>query len=146
QNPPNYAVIALTAGTDLPTIPLTSSNAGPLAGSSGTKPLPPVSLRAVDPNIKTAYADLWSVSLERQFSTDAIVGLDYSGSRGRNLYNIDRLNLSGSDIVYAGTGTPTQRINPQYSLINFRTNGGSSLYHGLTVRGELRNFRRHGLT
>src|SRR5439155_5161107 len=61
QNPPNYGVIALTAGTDVPTIPITTNNAGPLAGSSGTKTLPAVSLRAVDPNIVTAYAHQWSL-------------------------------------------------------------------------------------
>src|SRR6185369_11926257 len=56
QNPPNYATVALTAGTDIPTIPITTANAGPLAGSSGSKTLPATSLRAVDPNIKTSYA------------------------------------------------------------------------------------------
>ena len=36
QNPPNYAVIARSRA-DVPTIPITTDNAGPLAGSSGTK-------------------------------------------------------------------------------------------------------------
>ena len=34
QNPPAYAVLGLTAGVDLPTIPISVSNAGPLAGST----------------------------------------------------------------------------------------------------------------
>ncbi|MCU1339508.1 MAG: TonB-dependent receptor [Bryobacterales bacterium] len=146
QNPPNYGVIALTAGTDLPVIPLTTDNAGPLAGTTGTKALPPVSLRAIDPNITTSYAHLWSVAIERQLTPDAVVSVEYSGSHGVNLYTIDRLNMGGSAIVYAGTGGPTTRINNQYSLVNFRTNGGSSLYNGGTVRLTLRNFRRYGLT
>ena len=54
QNPPNYATIVLNAGVDLPTIPISVSNAGPLAGNSGSKILPNVSLRFVDNNIKTA--------------------------------------------------------------------------------------------
>lgn len=146
QNPPNYGVVALQAGVDVPTIPITTSNAGPLAGSSGTKPLGRVTLRAVDPNIKTAYAHQWSFAIERQLSSDAIFAVEYTGSAGEDLYTIDRLNLGGSDIVYAGAGGPATRINPQYSTINFRTNGGNSLYNGLNTRFELRNFRRYGLT
>lgn len=146
QNPPNYAVLALTAGTDLPTIPVTVDNAGPLAGSSGTKTLGPVSLRAVDPNIKPAYAHQWSLAVEHQLSNDAIVGLEYTGSRGQNLYTVDRLNMSGSALVYGGFGTPTTRLNNQYSLINFRTNGGDSLYNGMNAHMDIRNFRRIGLT
>jgi len=146
QNPPNYAVIALQAGADVPTIPITTSNAGPLAGTSGTKALGRVTLRAVDPHIKTAYAHQWSFAIERQLTTDALFGIEYSGSAGENLYTIDRLNIPGTSRVYAGTGGPGTRINPQYSTINYRTNGGTSLYNGLNTRFELRNFRKYGLT
>ncbi|MBV8832270.1 MAG: TonB-dependent receptor, partial [Acidobacteriaceae bacterium] len=147
QNPPNYAVLGLQAGVPpTPTIPITTSNAGPLAGSSGTKPLPPVTLRAVDPNLKTAYAQLWSFSIERQLTNDAIFAVEYTGSGGRDQYTINRLNIPGTAAVYAGAASPTARINPQYSTINFRSNGGNSLYNGLNTRFELRNFRRYGLT
>jgi len=146
QNPPAYSVIALTAGIDVPTIPLTNDNAGPLAGTSGTKAFPGGSVRAVNPHIKTAYAHEWSLALEHQFSSDLLIGLEYAGNTGRNLYTIDRLNMGGSQIVYTGTGTASARINKQYTLINFRTNGGDSLYNGLNTRVELRNFRRQGLT
>lgn len=144
QNPPNYGVIALQAGVDVPTIPITTDDSGPLAGSSGTKPLGRVTLRAVDPNIKNAYAHTWSFSIERQLAPDTIFGVDYSGSAGENQYTIDRLNIPGSGPVYAGISSPY--INPQYGLINFRTNGGSSLYNGLNTRFELRDFRHSGLT
>ncbi len=146
QNPPNYAVIGLQAGVDVPTIPITTDNAGPLAGSNGTKALPRVTLRAVDPHIKNAYAHQWSFAIERQLSSDAIFALEYTGSAGENLYTIDRLNIPGTSIVYAGAGSAATRINPQYSTINFRTNGGNSFYNGLNTRFELRNFRRYGIT
>jgi len=146
QNPPNYSVIALTAGADVPSIPVTNSNAGPLAGTSGTKAIPRVTLRAVNPNIDTAYAHIWSAAVERQFTPDLIGAVEYSGSKGVNLYSIDRLNIPGSALVYAGTGGPTTRINNQYSYINFRTGGGFSNYNALNTRFELRNFRRKGLT
>ncbi len=150
QNPPNYAVIALTAGADIPQIPITTSNAGPLAGSSGTKALGRVTLRAVDPNIKTSYAHLWSAALEHQWGSDFIASVEYTGSKGVDLYSINRLNIPGSTLVYggvgSGSGSVTDRINPQYSYINWRTNGGFSHYNGLTLRAEMRNFHRQGLT
>ena len=146
QNPPNYAVVALQAGSDVPTIPITTNNAGPLAGSSGTKPLGRVTLRAVDPYIKNAYAHQWSFAIERQLTSDAIFAVEYTGSAGENLYTINRLNIPGTAAVYAGSADPAARLNPQYSTINYRTNGGNSLYHGLNTRFELRNFRKYGLT
>ena len=146
QNPPNYAVTGLVAGVDLPSIPVETNLAGPFAGSSGSTAFTPSTLRAVDPNIKTAYAHLWSLSMEHQFGSDVIAAVEYSGSKGSNLYAIDRLNIPGSELVYTGTGSTTARLNPQYSYINFRTNGGFSDYNGVTPRIELRNFHREGLT
>jgi hypothetical protein len=146
QNPPNYGVIALTAGADVPTIPITTNNAGPLAGSTGTKALGRVTLRAVDPYIKTAYAHLWSAAIERQFGGDILAAIEVTGSKGVNLYTIDRLNIPGSKLLYAGTGGAGDRINDQYSYINFRTNGGFSTYNGANGRLEIRNFARKGLT
>lgn len=145
QNPPNYGVVALQAGVDVPTIPITTDNSGPLAGTSGTKPLGRVTLRAVDPHIKNSYARDWNFSIERQLSSDAIFAVDYTGSAGEDLYTIDRLNIPGTAPVYAGNMN-VSRINPQYGTINFRTNGGDSLYNALNTRFELRNFRQYGLT
>jgi len=156
QNPPNYAVIALIAGADVPTIPLTTSNAGPLAGSSGTKTLGPVTLRAVDPNIKTAYAHNYSLSLEHQFGANVIASESYSGSAGENLYSIDAYNYAGEGAAYAGYsctpgtfgsfGTCGLRINSQYSNINARTNGGVSNYNALISRVIMKNFWKTGIT
>ncbi|HLK51219.1 MAG TPA: TonB-dependent receptor [Bryobacteraceae bacterium] len=147
QNPPNYAVVALTANTGgFGAIPITTNNSGPLAGSSGTKAFPSATLRAVDPYIKPAYAHLWSAAIEHQFSPDLVGAVEYTGSKGVNLYTINRLNIPGSDLVYAGAGTATTRLDPQYSYINFRTNGGFSNYDAMNVRFEMRNLARQGLT
>lgn len=148
QNPPNYSVLGLTAPADVPVIPIPTDNAGPLAGTSGTKALGRVTLRAVDPNIKTAYAHLWSAALEHEFANDLLAAIEYTGSKGSDLYAIDRLNINGSSLVYGGTGTPngTTRMNDQYGLINLRTNGGFSHYNALNARVEMRNFQRKGLT
>jgi Carboxypeptidase regulatory-like domain/TonB dependent receptor/TonB-dependent Receptor Plug Domain len=147
QNPPNYAVLGLTANTGgFGAIPITTNNAGPLAGNTGSKAFPIATLRAVDPNIQMAYAHLWSAAIEHQFTPELIGAVEYTGSKGVNEYTIDRLNIPGSQLVYTGTGSTTARINPQYSYINFRTNGGFSNYDGVNFRLEMRNFARKGLT
>jgi hypothetical protein len=64
-----------------------------------------------------------------------------------NRYTIDRLNMGHSNAVYGPGPVPTtSRLNPQYGLINFRTNGGESIYHGINFKFEARNLRRYGLT
>ncbi len=156
QNPPNYAVVALTAGVDVPTITLTTNNSGPLAGTTGTKLLGPVTLRAVDPNIKTAYAHSYSVALEHQFGSNIIVSESYSGSAGENLYSINYDNLGGMGNAYNGVactpgtfgdiGTCTAKINTQYGSINGRANGGISNYNALISRVITKNFWKTGIT
>jgi hypothetical protein len=157
QNPPNYAVVALIAGTDLPTIPISTSNAGPLAGSSGSKVLPGVSLRWVDPNIKQAYAHTYSVSLEHQFAPAILASVSFSGSAGENLYSILAANKVGAGNAYLGDpctpgvdgdpGTCTSRLRTtQYTSINERTNGGISNYNALIGHLVFRNLSKYGLT
>jgi outer membrane receptor protein involved in Fe transport len=156
QNPPNYAVISLQAGVDLPTIPISVSNAGPLAGSNGTKVFPAPSLRAVDPNIKNAYAHLLSLSLERQISTNILAALSYSGSMGERLYSIDGFNRVSYGNLYLGIpctpggfgdpGNCTARLNTQYGNINMRTGGGLSNYNSLAGRLRFSNIGHTGLT
>jgi hypothetical protein len=157
QNPPNYAVLGLVAGTTaFPTIPVTTSNAGPLAGSTGSVTLPAVTLRAVDPNIKTAYAHNYSLSLERQFGANIIASESYSGSAGENLYSINYDNLVGMGNAYGGVpctpgtfgniGTCTAPLNTQYGSINGRANGGISNYNALISRVIMKNFWKTGIT
>jgi outer membrane receptor protein involved in Fe transport len=157
QNPPNYAVLGIVAGTaGFATIPLTNSNAGPLAGNSGSIVLPPVTLRAVDPNIKTAYAHNYNFSLEHQFGSNVLVSETYTGSAGENLYSINYDNLVGMGNAYGGVpcspgtfgdpGTCTARLNTQYGSINGRTNGGISNYNALISRVITKNFWKTGIT
>ncbi len=145
QNPPNYSVLALIAGQDIPVIPVSVDNAGPLAGNQGSKALGKVSLRAVDPNIKTAYAHLFSAALEHKFSAGILGAVEYSGSMGRDQYGIANVNRTGFGNYYLGTpctpgtdgdlGTCTQRLRTtQFSNINFRTNGGIADYNAMNVR------------
>ena len=156
QNPPAYAVLALIAGTDLPTIPINVNNAGPLAGNTGSKLLPGVSLRGVDPNIKEAYAHTMSLTLERQVTNNVLASLGYSGSRGERLYDISHTNDAGYGNEYLGVpctpgtngnpGTCTAKLNTQYSAINLRGGNGNSAYNSMIGQLTYRDVGHTGLT
>jgi outer membrane receptor protein involved in Fe transport len=151
QNPPNYAVLSLTSGVDVPSLPITTDFFGPLAGSSGSLPLPIVSLRALDPHLKTASAHFWSASIEREMWPNLLLTLDYSGSRGVNLYSITDISRPGSGNVYLGDpctagsragdpGTCVSRLRTtQYANINYRNNDGFSRFHALNVGARMAN-------
>ncbi|MCU1284866.1 MAG: TonB-dependent receptor [Acidobacteriales bacterium] len=149
QNPPAYAVISLVAGADVPTIPLTTDNAGPLAGT-GTKPLPRTSLRNVKQDINTAYAHFYSAAFEQQLGTNTVLALEYSGSRGIHLYTIENPNRPGSGVIYGGDDPAISglrsRLNRQYTNINRRGDAGDSYYNGLNVRVQSSTFAAAGLT
>lgn len=139
QNPPNYAVLALQPADVGGSIAVTNSNAGPLAGSGGSKFLPATSLRAVDPNIHIAYAHQWNASLEHQFSRANILSVTYNGSRGIHQYGISNINDLGFAPLYLGD-TTNLRLDPQYTSINFRSSDGDSWYNGLTAQTRGRIF------
>ena len=147
QNPPFYAVLSVP-GT------VTNNNFGPLAGSSGTAPLRASSLRAVDPNIKNAYAHQWGVSFEHQLGRNTVAKIDYSASAGRKLYSIANINRVGTGPFYLGSNDTTRvcppggnalRLNCQYGNINFRGSDGTSNYYGFTPSLESSDFMGTGL-
>ncbi len=96
QNPPNYAVVVLN------NITVTNSNAGPLAGSSGSVPLPPTSLRHVDQNIRTAQTQFWSLAFEQELAKSTVMSMQYVAARGIHLYDIKNYNGLGSGNALLG--------------------------------------------
>jgi hypothetical protein len=147
QNPPNYAVIQLGPADVGGNLPVTNSNAGPLAGSTGTKVLPRTSLRAVKEDIKAAYAHFWSGALEHELAANTVVSLEFSGSRGVGLYTVNRVNLPGSGALYFHqAGNPlSQYSNSQYAVINYRGAEGSSNYNGMVAEIRSSDLFRKGL-
>jgi hypothetical protein len=146
QNPPNYATVAIRAGVDVPSIPITLENFGPLAGSGISKSLPPTSLRAVDPDIHNAYAHFWSFAIQRQIWNNTVVSSEYTGSAGRNLYSIANINRSGTGSIYLGDARALNRLNVSGpSSINFRGSDGRSNYHALILGMDSSNLRNLGL-
>ena len=156
QNPPSQAVIQVL------NTPVTTSNAGPLAGSGGQVALPPTSLRNVDQNIRTAETQFWSLALDQQIVPNTVVSLQYAGARGTHLYDIKNYNELGAGNVYLGdpfdpirttsaSGNPVtafsySRPNNQYSSINNRGSNGDSYYQGLNVSLQSTNLAHSGLS
>lgn len=156
QNPPNYAVIALVAGADVPSLNISLDNAGPLAGTSGKKALPPVSLRNIDSNIRTAYSHFWSFSVEREFGRGLLAAAEYSGSAGRKLYSLEDPNRVGFGNAFLGDPcTPDAGGGPgdcrarlrrtQFTALNRRSGKGFSNYNGVNFRAQVNNFKNSGL-
>ena len=149
-NPPNYAVVQFIAGSNISSIPISPSNFGPLSGASGSAALPASELRAIQPNIPQAYAHLLSASVEHQFTNSTHLEVDYSGSIGRNLYDIANENLPGSGNVYLGVpctpGNCFDSINDQYASINRRGAAGISNYNAMNVRYDIQDIKHTGLT
>ncbi len=151
QNPPAYGVVVIqssgaigsTSG-DVPFLPVFTDNSGPLAGT-GTKALPPVSQRAINQNLKNAYADSWNLSIDRQIGK-GVFSAGYAGSHGVHLYSIANINLAGYGPLFLGNGVPgASRINRQYSNMNFRSDDGYSHYNALNLRYAVSNLWNKGL-
>jgi len=86
-----------------------------------------VSLRWMDPNLKPQMAHNWMVGIQRELGPNFSVELDYTGSSGRRIGGIMRLNRftgDGADGVYDGINS---YISPRDG--NFRTNSFYSNYH-----------------
>ena len=152
QNPPNYAVVVLNGSVTQP-IPVTSSNTGPLSGSSGSVPLPPTSLRNVDENIRTAQTQFYSLAVERQLATNTMTSVQYAGARGIHLYDIKNINGLGSGNVFAGDplsdgngNVALTRLNNQYSNINNRGSNGDSYYHAMNIQFQTTDLHHTSLS
>jgi hypothetical protein len=103
-------------------------------------------LRAVDPNIKNAYAHFWSLAAQRQLWGNTIVSAEYTASAGRGLYSIANINRVGSGAFYLGDANPNGRINTSGpSSINFRGGDGRSNYNAMVLSFDSSNLRNKGL-
>ena len=143
QNPPYYGVVLLLAGRDVPSITVPTNNYDPFAGAS--VPLRPVTLRAVDPHIKTAYSQFWNLTAERELMKNTILSVSYAGSKGTHLYDISNINQVGFGAIYEGDQAAGNRLNYQYSNINWRGSYGFSSYNSLNVRVSSTNLANTGL-
>jgi outer membrane receptor protein involved in Fe transport len=145
-NPPNYAVVQQIEADPTDPLALSTNNFGPLAGSGETVPLPQPSLRALDPHLKTAYANLYNFSVEHEVAPNTLIAVEYTGSRGVHQYSIAGENEAYFGNEYLGDAyLGGERLNNQYGSINVRESNGDAYYNGVNVRFEDSNFGKYGL-
>lgn len=86
-----------------------------------------VSLRWMDPNLKPQMAHNWMVGIQRELGTNFSIEIDYTGSAGRRIGGIMRINRVTGDGVDGSYDALNPYINPRDG--NFRTNSFYSNYH-----------------
>lgn len=144
QNPPNYATLSLIAPTDIAFLPVFTSTAGPLAGT-GSKAFLQPSQRAINQNIKTAYAETYTLTVDQRLGR-GVLSVSYAGSHGVHLYDIANINPTAGGGLYLGDkGNPANRLNLQYTNINYRSDNGFSLYNALNVKYAVNNLLNYGI-
>lgn len=146
QNAPAYSVVTITAGDpNFATIPAPppGNNFGPLGGSGISIPLPGrFNVRHVNQNIRNAYAHFWSGAFERELAPGTVASVEYSASRGVDLYDLTNPNRPGSACAFFGetecftASNPLALINTRYFPLNTRGNKGRSEYRALIASIE----------
>jgi outer membrane receptor protein involved in Fe transport len=143
QNPPAQFNSVFNPGG-----PISVSNLGPFSGT-GTRPLPPPSLRYVRQDIPTAYTESWNLGIERQLLRNTLLALDYTGAHSLKQYSLENSNQTGFGVLYLGTdptaNSPLDRLNRQYGNMNTRGANGFTHYNALNTRVASHNLLNQGL-
>jgi len=108
-NPPASAVVSANCsssaagviGTNCANF-VTNNDLGPLGEPGPPAPLTPSELRYDGANIGVAKTQFWSVALQHQVATNAVVEVSYSGAAGSHLYDLNNVNLIGAAQQYLG--------------------------------------------
>jgi hypothetical protein len=110
-------------------LPLTLDNPFP-----PSYPLPiPASALGFDRHLRTAYAQQWNLSVERQIGTASLVELSYVGSKGTKIVSARDINQPAPSPLQ-----PNPRPVPQFADIMYLESRGSSSYHSLQASFQQR--------
>ena len=98
---------------------LATGPSNPLTLQNGFPSIPSLTILntfAIDPRYRDPYAQQWNMDVQAQFSRVYVLDIAYNGSKGTGLTILR---------------SPNRSSNAQNFI--FETNGGSSIYHGMTV-------------
>jgi hypothetical protein len=98
------------------------------------------SIGAINPNLKSPKADIWSLTLERKIAANYSASIGYAGSHGYNLvgggdqagivsYGQD-INAFAGDLIQNNSLSPT-RLNPSFGSILYTDNNRRSNYESV---------------
>ena len=154
-NPPSQLAISFTNLDVGAPIPISTGVLGSFSQGTGvTKAIPPGTVRAVDPKIKPAYSQFYTLGLDHQLNSTITVGAAYTGTRGIHNYSISNYNRSYYGQVYENDAAKyvpsgaanSNRLNPQFTSINVRGADGDSYYNGLNTKLLASNLFHQGMT
>lgn len=91
--------------------------------------------RAIDPNQKLGYAQIWNVSMEIPISNSTTTEVTYTGTKGTHLEMVFSPNSPTPGPLI---GSDQRRQIPNVGNFNYDTSGGNSIYHGVQVRFQRR--------
>jgi hypothetical protein len=98
---------------------------------------PPIRITGfvVNPTVKTQYTESWFLNAQRRLGAHWLLEASYVGTHGVNLERIDDVNRFNGDLLDGRE----DRINPNFGVLLFVTNGVTSSYHAWTteIRREL---------
>jgi TonB dependent receptor len=104
-------------------------------GAPGT-----LALKAVSPNLRNAWVQQYSLSLERELTRDIGLRVSYIGSKGTQLaYRRDVNQPLASTVAFSNAARPY----PLFNTINYADSGANSLYSSLQTQVQKRF--SHGL-
>jgi hypothetical protein len=103
---------------------------------------PPIRITGfvVNPTIKTQYTESWFLNGQRRLGDRWMLEVGYVGTQGVNLERIDDVNRFNGDLLDGRE----DRVNPNFSVLLFVTNGVTSSYHAFT--SEIRREFTGGLS
>jgi Carboxypeptidase regulatory-like domain/TonB-dependent Receptor Plug Domain/TonB dependent receptor len=106
------------------------------------------SARTIDYNIKQPYGVTYNVSVQSELAGQIAATIAYAGSRAYNLVSaieanpiVPTIQADGSKFFAAGA----PRRNPAFGPIDYRTNGGHSVYNSLQLSAQKRFSHRYQL-
>jgi hypothetical protein len=102
-------------------------------------------LRAVQQNIPTGYVQFWSGAIDYQVLKNSVLSFEYTGSKGTHEYSIANMNAGGYGSEFLGDARAANRLNYQFSNINYRAANGFNGYNGLNIKFQSNNLFNKGL-
>ncbi|MBX9603626.1 MAG: carboxypeptidase regulatory-like domain-containing protein [Bryobacteraceae bacterium] len=105
------------------------------------------SIRPIEWNIKSPYAQTWNLNVQRNLVWDTVLTVGYAGSRGIHLMRSADVNTAIPTVRPDGTlfFPPTAaRVNPNFTTIELKKSDGRSWYNAMIV--DVRKRFSRGLT
>src|SRR5262249_5461847 len=106
------------------------------------------SARTIDYHIKQPYGVTYNVTIQRELGGQVVFTAGYAGSRAYQLVSAIEANPFVPQILGDGTkffAASAPRLNPNWGPIDYRTNGGRSVYNALQLAAQKRFSRNYQL-